>query len=83
MASSVPVEKKSKAPIIFKSAGLNPDIYIKVFDQEFHVNSIVLKANCAFFRTFLEPSGGMLPKSTNPLFTSEWFTKVDGDEDEG
>jgi hypothetical protein len=69
---------KNSKPIIFKSPGTTPDLYFKVFSQEFHVNSMALKLNSEFFRTFLDPSGGKLPKSSSPLFTSEWFTKVDG-----
>jgi hypothetical protein len=69
---------ESSKPIIFKSPGTKPDLYFKVFSQEFHVNSVVLKLNSEYFRTFLDPSGGKLPKSSSPLFTSEWFTKVDG-----
>lgn len=68
-----------KAPIISKSSGFKPDIYFKVFDQESHVTSMVLKLTSGFFRTFLDPTGGKLSKSTKPAFTSEWFTKVDDD----
>jgi hypothetical protein len=55
-----------KKPIAFKSAGMKPDIYFKVFDQEFYVTSMVLKLHSGFFRTFLDPAGGKLPKSTQP-----------------
>lgn len=68
-----------KPPIIFKSPGMKPDIYFKVFNQEFHVTSMVLKLTCGFFRTFLDPSGGKLPKSTQPAFASEWLTRIDDD----
>lgn len=78
-----PLAKKQKInpkkPITFKSAGMKPDIYFKVFDQEFHVTSMVLKLHSGFFRTFLDPAGGKLPKSTQPGFTSEWFTRIDDD----
>jgi hypothetical protein len=78
----VPPAKKQKTdsnkPIIFKSPGTKPDLYFKAFSQEFHINSVVLKLNSEYFRTFLDPSGGKLPKSSSHLFTSEWFTKVDG-----
>jgi hypothetical protein len=81
MAPPPPKKQKTdpKQLIIFKSPGMKPDIYFKVFDQEFHVTSVVLKLHSGFFRTFLDPAGGKLPKSTQPGFTSEWFTRVDGD----
>jgi hypothetical protein len=55
------------------------EIYFKVFDQEFHVNSLTLKKQSGFFRAFLDPSGGKLANSTQPAFNSEWFAKVDDD----
>ena len=78
-----PPAKKTKVepkqPLIFKSPGMKPDVYFKVFNQEFQVTSMVLKLHSGFFRTFLDPSGGKLPKSTQPTFKSEWFTKIDDD----
>ncbi|KUJ24503.1 uncharacterized protein LY89DRAFT_745391 [Mollisia scopiformis] len=65
------------SPIIFKKAGHNPDLYFHVFNQDFFVNSVVLKMNCRFFRTFLDPSGGKKPHSTLPEFSSEWFTRIE------
>ena len=74
------VKIELKKPIIFKSPGMEPDTYFKVFNQEFHVTSIVLKLHSSFFRAFLDPRGGKLPKSTQPAFTSEWFTRIDDDD---
>jgi hypothetical protein len=81
MSQSQPKKQKTgetpNSPIIFKKAGYNLDIYFHIFGQEFHVNFDVLKMNCGFFRTFLEPSGGLLPYSTSPKFTGEWFTCIE------
>jgi hypothetical protein len=51
-------KKEPKKPFIFKGPSLLRDIYFKVFDQEFHVNSSTLKLQSGFFRAFLDPSGG-------------------------
>ncbi|KAH7319449.1 hypothetical protein BKA65DRAFT_569816 [Rhexocercosporidium sp. MPI-PUGE-AT-0058] len=78
-----PAAKKQKTspdpPIIFTTARQKPDVRMFVFNQEFHVYSGVLKMNAAFFETMLEPSGGMKPRSTSPLFKSDWFTALDAD----
>jgi hypothetical protein len=45
---------KVKAPIIFKQARLGAqDTYLTVFNQEFHVHSMLLKLHSAFFGKFL------------------------------
>lgn len=49
------MNEDSKPPIVFESPGLKADLYLKVFNQEFHVTSAVLKLYSGFFRTFLEP----------------------------
>jgi hypothetical protein len=64
----------SQAPIFFENPGLKPDVCFKVFDREFDITSMTLKLKSEFFRTFSQPSGGKTPCSTNPSFTSEWFT---------
>ncbi|KAH9215135.1 hypothetical protein DL95DRAFT_408730 [Leptodontidium sp. 2 PMI_412] len=79
-----PPAKKQKtssggSPIIFTTARHKPDIRMFVFDQEFHVYSGMLKMNSAFFETMLEPSGGIQPTSTSPLFKSDWYTTLDKD----
>lgn len=66
-------------PIIFTTPGIKPDVCLYIFDKEFHVSSLSLKLNAAFFRKWLEPSGGKLSTSSRPEFASEWFTKVDAD----
>jgi hypothetical protein len=42
------------APIIFKASDLKHDMQLKVFDQEFHVHSTMLKLHSAYFRKFLD-----------------------------
>ncbi|KAF8865181.1 hypothetical protein BDZ45DRAFT_612272, partial [Acephala macrosclerotiorum] len=72
----------ARSAIVFESQGLKADVCLKIFDQEFHVNSMVMKVHCGFFRTFLEPSGGIMPFSTSAAFTSQWFTALDDFDDE-
>lgn len=67
-----------KKPIIFTSPGTQPDTRLRVFDQDFLVYSGLLRINSAFFRKFLEPSGGKPPASSE-AYQYEWFTKIDGD----
>jgi hypothetical protein len=55
----------SKSPIVFQSPGLKPDVSLKVFDVEFHVNSTLLKLHSAFFRTFLDSADKVTSASTN------------------
>lgn len=69
-------------PIIFTTPGAVPDVYMKVFSKEFHVQSFTLKANSAFFRKFLDPSNAEYIAPGAPLqFRYEWFTKVEPDGD--
>ncbi|KAG4436033.1 hypothetical protein IFR05_008465 [Cadophora sp. M221] len=67
------------SPIIFTTPRHKPDIRMFVFDQDFHVYSGLLKVHAAFFETMLEPSGGIIPTSTSPLFKSDWYTTLDKD----
>lgn len=65
---------------MFVTGGAKPDVRIFVFDQEFHVSSGALKLHSAFFRKFLEPSGGIQPSSSAPsVFKSDWYTQIDTD----
>lgn len=43
-----------KPPIVIRLPGQKPDVRLAVFDQEFHVHSVLLKLNSAFFRKFLD-----------------------------
>jgi hypothetical protein len=62
-------------PIIFTTPDSKPDIRIKVFNKEFHVNSVMLKLKSAFFREFLDPLN--CPQRSSVAFKYEWFTKID------
>lgn len=57
MATAPPAKKQkvAKPPVIFKSFGMPADVRFTVFDEEFHVHSMVLKTNSAFFCKFLHP----------------------------
>ena len=68
------------APIILSDA-VGPDTLIRVFNQEFHVHSTVLKIQCEFFKLFMDSPDKVAGTSTNPRFNYEWATKVDADGD--
>lgn len=64
-----PPAKKQKlddtnSPIVFSQPGLKPDTRLTVFDQEFHVHSIILKLKSAFFRKFLDSPDKALTNET-------------------
>jgi hypothetical protein len=69
-------DNEPKKPIIFTSPGTQPDVRLRVFDQDFLVYSGLLKINSAFFRKFLEPSGGKVPGSSE-IYQYEWYTCID------
>jgi hypothetical protein len=75
----IKLDPEPKKPIIFTTPGIEPDVALHVFNQEFLVYSGLLKIHSDFFRKFLEPCGGKLPTSTSPFITSQWFTKIDED----
>jgi hypothetical protein len=75
----IKLDPDPKQLIIFTSPDMRPDVSLQVFNQQFHVYSGVLKIHSGIFRNSLEPSGGLLPISTSPTISSEWFTKVDAD----
>jgi hypothetical protein len=76
-AETIAVEK-GPAPFIFVSPGLKPDTRLKVFKQEFHVHSLILKLHSNFFRKFLDspdkPNG-----PASPHFQYEYVSVVDDD----
>jgi hypothetical protein len=78
-AKRIKLDPDPKQPIIFTTPDMRPDVGLQVFNQQFHVYSGVLKIHSGFFRKYLEPSSGLLPTSTSPTLSSEWFTKVDAD----
>lgn len=65
-------------PIIFKFPGLKVDTRLKVFGQEYHVHSHILKLYSAFFRTFLD-SPDKTPAPASALFRYEYVSVVDDD----
>jgi hypothetical protein len=87
MAAPPPLKKqkvaKPLAHVTFKQAGLEtPDTCLKVFDQEFHVHSVVLKFYSAFFRKFLDsPDKAKSTSTTTKGFKYYWVTKVEQGSD--
>jgi hypothetical protein len=80
-----PEAKKQKQdhgpPVIFTLGGAKPDVRFYVFTKEFHVNSGILKTHSEFFRKHLDPTGGLQPTSSSPLFHSDWHTYIEEDGD--
>jgi hypothetical protein len=72
----VKIDPEPKKPIIFTTPDTQPDCRFRVFDQDFLVDSCLLKINSAFFRKFLDPSSGKSPASSK-AYKYEWFTCVD------
>lgn len=64
--------------IVLARRGLNPNVHLQVFDQEFHAHSMILKTNSDFFRSFFDSADKTLPAS-EPRFKYMWVTKVDDD----
>src|SRR6187402_2341564 len=66
----------AKSPIVFHTPGLKPDVRLMVFDEEFHVHSVLLKLHSAFFRKFLDspdkypPTGATVITSTDVAASS-------------
>ena len=64
-------------PVVFKWPGLSPDICLKVFYQEYHVRSVLLKLHSAFFRAFLDsPDKQSSEKALAHGFQYEGVTEV-------
>ncbi|EPE24547.1 hypothetical protein GLAREA_08399 [Glarea lozoyensis ATCC 20868] len=78
-----PSAKKTKivkqSPIMFISPGQAVDTSIIVFNQEFRVSSVGLKANTMYFQKFLDPSNGSTNKKYSSKFKYQWYTKVEAD----
>jgi len=66
------------APIIF-APHVQTDTLLRVFGQEFHVHSIILKIHSHFFATFMDSGDKVAGTSTNPKFKYEWVSEVDED----
>jgi hypothetical protein len=72
------IAEKGPAPFIFVSPGLKPDTRLKVFKQEFHVHSLILKLHSNFFRKFLDsPDKPEGPASR--YFQYEYVSVIDDD----
>ncbi|TVY51273.1 hypothetical protein LCER1_G006000 [Lachnellula cervina] len=67
------------SPIVFTAPGLGPDMSIEVFEQIFHVNSMVLKIHSEYFRNYLDSPDKAPAGSVSGAFRYEWVTQVDED----
>jgi hypothetical protein len=63
--------------IVFAASGLKPDVRIKVFEQEFHVHSVVLKLHSAFFRKLIDIEDRV--SSYSETFRYDYISCVDVD----
>jgi hypothetical protein len=63
--------------IVFAASGLKADVRIKVFEQEFHVHSVVLKLHSAFFRKFIDVEDRV--SSYSEIFRYDYISCVDVD----
>ncbi|KUJ22224.1 uncharacterized protein LY89DRAFT_574625 [Mollisia scopiformis] len=63
-----------KSPIVFPCPGQKPDVRLIVFDQEFHINSTLLKLNSAFFRKFLDSTNKTVV-AIDPTSSSSTLTR--------
>ncbi|KAH8679759.1 hypothetical protein BGZ60DRAFT_428066 [Tricladium varicosporioides] len=75
----VQVVEVKPSPVIFTNPGFKADLRLNIFNHEFHVASIVLKLNSAFFRRFLDPLNEEDRTPASMLFQYEWYTKIDDD----
>jgi hypothetical protein len=64
------------APVVFVWPGIKPDMRLQVFDDVYHVHSIIMSLNCGFFRKFLNSPDKVL--STGSVeFKYEYRSKID------
>lgn len=79
-----PATKKQKVDqrikiIAFKLPDAKPDVRFRVFDTtEFHVHSVLLKIQSAFFRKFLDSPEKVAASGSTP-FRYEWVSQIDDD----
>jgi hypothetical protein len=78
MVSSTAAEADQLAPIVFSLHDIKPDVYLQVFEQAFHVHSLVLKSQSEFFYKYLD-SPDKVPLGPLAEFKYQWVTKVDED----
>ncbi|KAI9648197.1 hypothetical protein NHQ30_002829 [Ciborinia camelliae] len=77
--------KVSGQPIVFQRPGcpaFEVDVRINVFGKEYHVHSIILRLNSAYFRKFLD-SGDKVPAEKTSLFRYDYISVVDEDGEWG
>jgi hypothetical protein len=83
MASSTQdkeVENFPLSPIIFSSPDLKPDVRLKVFNQEFHVHSVILRLHSAYFRRFLDsPEKPDKALTVGGIFKYDYISIIDED----
>ncbi|TVY56986.1 hypothetical protein LCER1_G003336 [Lachnellula cervina] len=60
--------------VIFTIPDEKADVYIKVFNTELHVHSLMLKSKSAFFREALDTKCPVIVPSQ---FRSKWYTNID------
>jgi len=78
MALRQPIPKWK--PITFTPPTTTPDVCLRVFYQDFHVHSSILKQHSAFFQIFLDPPDKKLSgTSADPKFKYDWRSKIDED----
>lgn len=68
-----------RAPIVFASPGLDIDVRIVVFDEEYHVHSTILKLNSAWFRTSIGRIDRGTPKIPVSEFKYDYVSVLDKD----
>jgi len=67
-------------PIIFKLPGHKVDIRFQVFQQVFHVHSVLLKIHSSYFLKFLDSLSNLnRPSVPEGNFPYEWVTKIESD----
>ncbi len=68
-----------KLPVIFKARGIEPDVRLSALGTEFHVHSVVLRMQSAFFFKFLDSPEKKEAPVLKTDFAYEWVSKIDDD----
>ncbi|EPE24703.1 hypothetical protein GLAREA_08556 [Glarea lozoyensis ATCC 20868] len=65
-------------PLVFRLHCMKPDMRIQVFEQIFHIHSVILKAHSEFFHKYLDSPD---KKRAEPMsaFKYSWVTQIDDD----
>ncbi|EPE24747.1 hypothetical protein GLAREA_08600 [Glarea lozoyensis ATCC 20868] len=79
MALTSPPDANKQDPIVFLISHMTPDVRLQVFDQPFHIHSMVLRIHSSFFRTFLDSvdKTDIAPSATG--FAYDSITEIDAD----